>query len=150
MRILHLLLMASIAITAVSLDLLPQQDKTIYDEDVPEIVNAAPMKYPWPLGDLPVGVPGVVVVRVALGSKGNVEGASAVSGDERLIPACLSNVSKWNFKANRQKSVIVVYEFRSGEGPCPDRSYSLIRNRNLVRVMLCWPEHPILPSESMP
>jgi len=89
------------------------------------------------MANLSVGVPSVVLVKVTLGKKGDVVAAHAISGLGMLIPACLSNAKKWTFQPDARRSAIIIYEFRQGNAPCADRSYSLIRRPNLVVVSLC-------------
>ena len=134
MRILRVLLLATLATTGSSSDLFHQQDNTIYDEDV-EFVNAAPMEYPPEL--LHSGVLGTALIKVSIGEDGGVVGASPVAGNPWLIPRCVSNARKWRFKPNPQKSAIIVYEFRQGDSLCSGGAYSRIREPNLVEVTVC-------------
>lgn len=86
-------------------------------------------------------IQGVVVVKADLDGKGNVVGASALSGPTPLISDCLSNVKKWKFKPRSQKSAVVVYEFKLDDGACHDASHSLFRlvYQNFATITACSP-----------
>lgn len=83
----------------------------------------------------------MVVVRAKLDADGNVVAGAAVSGSRFLVPDCLSNVKKWKFKPNPQRSVVVVYNFKIEEGVCHDRSRSLflLIHPNLASITICSP-----------
>jgi hypothetical protein len=47
-----------------------------------------------------------------LNDEGKVVEATAVSGNDILIPDCLANAKKWRFRPNAKKTVVIVYNFR--------------------------------------
>ncbi|MGH9679657.1 MAG: energy transducer TonB [Candidatus Acidiferrales bacterium] len=57
-------------------------------------------------------IEGVVVVRAILDDQGKVVDATAISGAEPLVPACLANAKKWRFRPNASKMAVIVYNFR--------------------------------------
>lgn len=57
-------------------------------------------------------IQGVVVVRAILDDQGRVVKATAISGAEPLVPACLTNAKKWRFRPNASKMAVIVYNFR--------------------------------------
>jgi TonB family protein len=115
-----------------------QQEITINDEDV-KLVSFEDLAYP-PVARV-TRIQGVVVVKAQLDDQGNVATAFAVSGSKALIPDCLSNAKKWKFKPNSSKSVVIVYEFRLGDGACHNDSHSLflLRHPNFASITSCDP-----------
>ncbi len=113
-----------------------QEENTILDGDV-TLVNFEDLDYPQLARA--VRVQGVVVVRVHLGPEGDVLSAFALSGPRLLTAAATENVKKWRFKAVRQRTAIVVYDFNIGSGTCHDRSRSLfqLRHWNYASIMSC-------------
>jgi TonB family protein len=59
-----------------------------------------------------------VVVQVKLDDDGKVVTARAISGSKMLIPDTLSNIRKWRFHPNSNKTAFVIYEFHLVEGKC--------------------------------
>jgi TonB family protein len=60
----------------------------------------------------------MVVVQVKLDDDGKVVTARAISGSKMLIPDTLSNIRKWRFHPNSNKTAVVIYEFHLVEGKC--------------------------------
>lgn len=83
------------------------------DRDI-KVASFEELKYP-PLG-LTARVQGLVVVRVNLDNDGRVVDAVAISGDPVLVPSTLTNVKKWRFSSNDQKTAVVVYDFTLERG----------------------------------
>ncbi len=83
-----------------------QEGTTVRDKDI-KIVDFDDLTYPAPART--AHVQGVVVVRANLSDRGEVTEATAISGDEVLIPACLVNIKKWRFQPNTSKTVVIVY-----------------------------------------
>jgi outer membrane biosynthesis protein TonB len=85
------------------------------------------------------GVQGAVVVEAKLDGAGNVIAAVPLSGPPSLIEAAAANARKWQFTVNRQKPVIIVYDFSIDEGRCQDRMHSLfkLRRKNVASITAC-------------
>lgn len=115
-----------------------QEQHTIDDSDL-KLVSFVDLQYPHAarMGR----VQGVVVVKATLDGDGNVTAASAISGHKGLIPDCLTNIRKWKFVPNRNKSAVVVYEFRREVGACHDESNSFFRlvHMNFASITICEP-----------
>jgi hypothetical protein len=60
----------------------------------------------------------MVVVQVKLDDDGKVVSARAISGSNMLIPDTLSNIRKWRFHPNSNKTAVVIYAFHLVEGKC--------------------------------
>jgi len=82
-----------------------QHDGTINDKET-KLVDFADIEYPT-LARTAL-VQGIVVVRATLDDKGSVVDATAISGSETLIPACIENAKKWRFMPNSKKAVVIV------------------------------------------
>jgi len=115
-----------------------QHDGTINDKET-KLVDFADIEYPT-LARTAL-VQGIVVVRATLDDKGSVVDATAISGSETLIPACIENAKKWRFMPNSKKAVVIVYNFRVtttvSKSGC---SHSSVEAPNLVTVTTCAPE----------
>jgi len=105
----------------------PQQ---VEDKQI-KVVSFEKMKYPA-LG-LTARIDGLVVVRVNLDDEGKVVDATAISGNEVLVPDTLANVKKWRFDPNVQKTAVVVYDFVLEEG-CYQKDTFTLEGRNLVVI----------------
>jgi hypothetical protein len=134
MRVLKFLLATIIAITGCSSAFSGEQDTTVYDEDV-RVFSTAAVGYP-PLA-ITTRIQGAVVVRVTLGNHGEVVAATAVSGHPLLIPTCLASAKNWKFGPNPQERAFIIFEFRRGEGTCPEGSYSFFRPPNIIELIGC-------------
>jgi hypothetical protein len=122
----------------------PSDPATVFDEDV-EVLRFVDVDHPRsPI--VAVGT-GVVVVQALLDDEGRVISASALAGDPVLTPVSLSNISRWVFKPNRQRRVVVVYEFsHTGMGGCTsDRSLFVLRPPNFASFTLCLPAPSVHP-----
>ena len=95
------------------------------------------MNYP-PLA-LQTRVQGMVVVLLKLDNEGVVVEASALSGSDLLVQACLGSAKKWKFKPNVHHKVIVVYNFRlsSALGCESKSSLFTLDTPNFVNVLDC-------------
>ena len=130
--------MASAAIGATVMGQQPPQPAAaralIADEDI-HVRNIENMRYP--VAAHMSRVEGVVVVRAELNDLGGVAAASALSGRSALVADTLANVKQWSFTPNKQKAVIVVYDFRI-EGACNGLiSHSALRAPNIMSVRGC-------------
>lgn len=137
MKIAALFLILIFALVGVSTTKAPLEE-SINDEDI-KLVSFEDLAYPALAAN--TRLQGVVVVRAKLDADGNVVAGSAVSGSKFLIPDCLSNIKKWKFKPNPQRTVVVVYDFKIEEGACHDRSRSLflLVHPNFASVTICSP-----------
>ncbi|HTD21721.1 MAG TPA: hypothetical protein VK738_03655 [Terriglobales bacterium] len=70
-----------------------QQSGTVDDKDI-KVVSFEKMKYPVMSS---ARIHGLVVVQVRLDDEGKVVDATAISGNEVLVPDTLANVKKWCF-----------------------------------------------------
>ncbi len=113
-------------------------EEPISDENI-KLVSFEDLSYPALAAN--TRVQGVVVIRAKLDADGNVEAGSPLSGSKLLIPDCLSNIKKWKFKPNPQRSVVIVYDFKIEDGACHDRSRSLflLIHPNLASITICSP-----------
>jgi len=115
-----------------------QKDGTISDKET-KLVDFADLEYPRLASQ--ALIQGVVIIRAQLNDKGSVVDASALSGAEILIPACIENAKKWRFMPNSKKAVVIVYNFRVtttvSKSGC---SHSSVEAPNLVTVTTCAPE----------
>jgi TonB family protein len=136
----HILLTMSLLALAISspIPLHAQQDEPISDKET-KLVDFADLEYP-PLARTAL-VQGVVVVRAKLDDKGRVVEATASSGAEALIPACLNNAKKWRFKPNSKSAVIIVYNFRiTQEVSKSGCSHFTVEPPNFATITACAPE----------
>ncbi|MGB6402349.1 MAG: energy transducer TonB [Candidatus Sulfotelmatobacter sp.] len=116
-----------------------QQEQTVNDED---IVVSSFEEMIYPAIARAAGREGTVVVEVKLDKDGYVVSASAISGSKMLIPDTLSNVRKWRFHPNSQKTAVVIYEFHLVEGKCNAGRTGLfvLRGPNVATVTTCYME----------
>jgi len=108
-----------------------QQSGTVDDKDI-KVVSFEKMKYP--VMGLTARIHGLVVVQVRLDDEGKVVDATAISGNEVLVPDTLANVKKWCFSPNAQKTAVVVYNFTL-EGGCYQPDTFTLEGRNLAVVV---------------
>jgi uncharacterized lipoprotein len=134
MRVLKILLATIMVIAGCSSVFSGEQDTTVYDEDA-RVMSAAALNYPPQV--ITLRLHGAVVVSVTLGSHGEVVTATAVSGPPFLIPSCLASAKNWKFGPNPQKRAVIVFEFRFGEGTCPNGTYSVFRPPNILELVEC-------------
>jgi len=91
----------------------------VLDEDV-EVLHFESMSYP--LYAKVRSVEGVVVLRAAVASGGEVVDVTAISGPKALIEGASENLKKWKFGRTKRSAAVVVYWFRFRglcEAPCP-------------------------------
>src|SRR5690242_13509366 len=81
--------------------------ETISDQNV-KVVDFEEFRYP--IAARALHVQGVVVVKVILDGSGRVVQSIAISGAMSLIPECLSNAKKWQFRPNSQGAAVLVYQ----------------------------------------
>ena len=81
----------------------------------------------------------IVVVQVKLNNDGKVLTAWAISGSKMLVPDTLSNIRKWRFHPNSNKTAVVIYEFHLIEGKCDLGSNGLFafREPNVATITAC-------------
>lgn len=83
---------------------------------------------------------GIVIIRVKLDETGRVLEATALSGQDILVPDCLANVKKWRFQPNPSRNAIVIYNFRIVPGECSSASSVFaFEPPNFATVVGCWP-----------
>lgn len=114
------------------------KEPTVNDKDI-QVTHFEEMQYP-PLARQ-MNAQGAVVIRAKLDEKGAVVSATAVSGHEWLMAACLSNIKKWQFHPNAARAVVLVYEFRFLEGVCVSgvNGQFVLFAPNIVTVTACRP-----------
>jgi TonB family protein len=115
---------------------LAQQEQIVNDEDI-SVSSFEEMFYPA-LAHA-AGREGAVVVEVKLDNSGYVVSARAISGYRMLIPDTLSNVRKWRFHPNSQKTAVVIYEFHLVEGKCNSGRNGLfvLKEPNVAIITTC-------------
>jgi TonB family protein len=122
-----------------------QQEGTVFDDEVKPLYFET---LTYPLAARLTRVQGTVVVRVKLDDKGGVVSSIAISGAKKLIQECISNSRKWRFRPNRDKTAVIIYEFRI-EGLCnlPCLSQFAFRPPNIATITMGEPvaDHPALP-----
>jgi TonB family protein len=81
----------------------------------------------------------MVVVEVRLDDNGKVVSARAISGSKMLIPDTLSNVRKWRFHPNFDKTAVVIYEFHLVAGRCDlgRNGLFVLREPNVATIEAC-------------
>ena len=135
------LFVAAIASAAIATTVMGQQPPPqaapraqIADDEI-HVRNIENMRYP-PSAHMGKAE-GVVVVRAELNELGGVVAAAALSGHSALVADALANVKQWSFTPNKQRAVIVVYDFRI-EGACNGLiSHSALRSPNIMSVRGC-------------
>lgn len=112
---------------------------TTNDSDI-KTVEFEELKYP-PIAQYATPSPeGVEVVRVNLDDQGDVLQALPISGNDLLLPDCLSNAKKWRFRPNPSKSAVLVYDLRVQAGQCKSiSSLFTLRPPNFASVIGCFP-----------
>ncbi len=113
-----------------------QKARALYTEEA-NVVSFEELRYPESARS--AGVQGTVVVEAKLDGSGDVVAAVPLSGPRSLIEAAAANARKWQFTVNRQKRVIIVYDFSLEEGRCQDRMHSLfkLRRKNVASITAC-------------
>jgi outer membrane biosynthesis protein TonB len=130
-----LLVLVSLAISPRSAH--AQREETISDKAM-TLVKFSTLEYPKRAAQ--ALVQGIVVVRAKLDESGGVVSATAVFGEELLIPASLDNAKQWRFKPNTEKAVVIVYDFRVNEAVSkPGCSNFLIEPPNFATITMCAP-----------
>jgi hypothetical protein len=83
----------------------------------------------------------LVVVRARLDDRGSVVDVDALSGEEALVSACLSNARKWRFKSNSKSAVVIVYNFRIVKNTSVSGcKHFAVQPPNLATITACAPE----------
>jgi TonB family protein len=84
----------------------------------------------------------MVVVQVKLDDDGKVVSARAISGSKMLISDTLSNVRKWRFHPNSNKTAVVIYDFHLVEGRCDlgRNGLFVFREPNVATITTCVAE----------
>ena len=119
-----------------------QQQALIADNDI-HVIDYKDVLYPTDaIGE---HIEGVVVIRVKLGNKGEVDAAEVLSGNPRFSQLTANNAKQWQFEPNAQHSAIIVYNFRIS-GTChleARESQTTFYPPNMVAVTAC--AHPLVP-----
>jgi TonB family protein len=116
-----------------------QQGGTVSNRDI-EVISFEELKYPA-LG-LTARIQGLVVVQVRLDDDGKVVDATALSGHEILAPATLTNVKKWRFFPNAQKTAVIVYDFTLEDDCYKPDTFTLKANNLAVITGHSFPVEP--------
>ena len=112
-----------------------QGNPTVTDKDI-KVVDFEELKYP-PIARA-ARIQGTVVIRVTLDDTGGVKDAEAISGAELLVRDCLTNVKKWRFRPNPQKTAVIIYQFKMPGGECKSvSSLFMFRGPNLATIIGC-------------
>jgi TonB family protein len=107
-----------------------QQSGTVDDKSI-RVLSFEELKYPA-LG-LTARIQGIVVVQAKLDDEGRVTDVVALSGNEILVPSTLANVKRWRFQPNKQRAVVVVFNFTLEPG-CYKRDRFKLEGRNLAII----------------
>jgi hypothetical protein len=112
------------------------QSEPVPDADI-TVIHFEALKYPriaWQ-----TRVHGLVVIRAKLDKEGKVVDAEAISGSQILIPDSLENIKKWHFQPNKQRAVVIVYDFRILAADCAEtnQQFFTFERPNLVTVSAC-------------
>lgn len=115
--------------------LLAQQNEPepVYNETIEQPIYYEPLEYPRLARQS--NTQGIVVIRAKLDREGKVLSAVGISGPRFLIPVCLSNIKKWQFR-NTSSEVVILYDFRL-EGFCvsePCQSLFTFRPSNVAVI----------------
>lgn len=130
--------LVAIGMLVLAVSYLPaQQRQTVNDEEL-SVSSFEEMVYPALARA--AGRQGAVVVEVRLDDGGYVVSAKAISGSKMLIPDTLSNVRRWRFHPNPEKTAVVIYEFHLVEGRCNAGRNGLfvLREPNIAIVTTCF------------
>jgi hypothetical protein len=112
-----------------------RQEEAVNDEDI-SVSSFEEMHYPA-LARV-AHRESVVVVQARLDDAGKVASARAISGSRMLIPDCVSNAKKWQFRPNARKTAVIIYEFQLTEGRCDaGKSLFVFREPNIASVTSC-------------
>jgi TonB family protein len=111
-----------------------QQDVPISDDEM-TLVSFANLEYPKLASQ--ALIQGIVIIRAKLSDKGSVIDATALSGADALIPACLENARKWRFRPNPKKSVVIVYKFKVSGALRPGCSHFMVEPPNFATITTC-------------
>lgn len=112
-----------------------QDNMTIEDRDI-RVDHFEELRYP-PLART-ANVQGVVVIRVSLDDRGNVERVEVISGNKVLVNDCFANAKKWKFEPNAKKSAVLVYDFTLKYASCGSASsFFIFRGRNMIQIAAC-------------
>jgi hypothetical protein len=119
-----------------SIKLAKSQENTTIDDRGVSVVTFEDAQYP------PIGynskVQGIVAVQVRLDGKGEVLGATALSGSAVLVPESLDNVKKWRFKPTASKTAVIFYNYKILDGRCnQNSSFFILQGHNIATVIAC-------------
>lgn len=115
-----------------------QQDAFVSNNDM-KLVDFEDLEYPT-IGRT-AHVQGVVVLKANLDDQGKVVGAAAISGPEPLIPDCLANAKKWQFRRNAKKSVVIIYNFKlTDAGSKSGCNHFMLEPPNFATITSCVPQ----------
>ena len=115
------------------------QEKTILNETIKPI-HFETLQVPILARLSSRGAKGIVVVRLSLDDAGRVRSSTAISGPKDLVSHCLENSKKWIFQPNNEKTVVIVYWFRTQglcNRPCP--SHFSFEPPNLAIIVMNEP-----------
>lgn len=113
-----------------------QQEQAVNDQDI-SVSSFEEMHYPALARA--ARRESIVVVQLKLNNDGKVLTARAISGSKMLVPDTLSNIRKWRFHPNSNKTAVVIYEFHLIEGKCDLGSNGLFvfREPNVATITAC-------------
>jgi TonB family protein len=112
-----------------------QRNQSVVDKDS-RVVDFEELRYP-PLARA-ARIQGIVVIRVTLDDTGGVKDAEAISGAELLVSDCLTNVKKWRFQPNLQKTAVIVYHFKMPGVSCKSvGSFFMLQGPNFATIVGC-------------
>src|ERR1700688_2715140 len=116
---------------------LPASQSPLNPQDI-QVVHFEEMKYPAIAQRAPYPPEGVVVIQISLGEQGKVSEAKVISGNPLLVPDALANIKKWHFSSTKEKTGIIVYNFRRILGQCGSlTNLFAFQFPNFVTVMGC-------------
>jgi TonB family protein len=118
------IVLALLLVACVSPSTMAQNDPVVYDDEM-KIIHFEDVEYPASVRE--AGIQGTVVVRGTLSSEGAVTDVAAVSGPRALLPAALANAKTWRYAPNRQKRVVIIYQYRLVDRCATDTVPSLSR-----------------------
>lgn len=115
----------------------PGAEAPLNPQDI-QVVHFEEMKYPAIAQRAPFSSEGVVVIQISLDEQGKVSEAKVISGNPLLVPDALANIKKWQFSSTKEKTGIIVYNFRRILGQCGSlTSLFALQHPNFVTVMGC-------------
>jgi TonB family protein len=109
-----------------------QAQQIVRAADKDDATHVEELRYP-PLAAT-ARVQGLVVVKVTLDGSGRVLEAEGVSGNDSLVPSCLSNAKKWVFRPEAPKTQLIVYHFTFYPTCNKKEKYFRYDGHNLVTV----------------